>query len=171
MVVRTSISLPDALKAEMDAAGADVNWSAEAAKCFRLVLGQIAAYKERKEMSDVIARLRASKIGKADAKRAEARAAGQEWARSVAEYDELEVAASLRGADCCAGEPDAPYGHADLIAFDILRLSKDDRDESQSDDFWASAKQDRAHICMDREFLEAFLDGAGEVFDLVESSL
>lgn len=62
MATRTTISLPDDLKARMDEVDQPVNWSAEAAKCFEKLLGEIAARKPKKDMSDIIARLKASKL-------------------------------------------------------------------------------------------------------------
>lgn len=171
MAARTTISLPDDLKAEMDAAGAAVNWSAEAAKCFRVVLGRIASEREKKDMTDVIARLRASKIKSESKKQIDARELGREWARSVAEYDELERAADLSGSDCCSGEPLAPYGYGDYIAFDILGLDEEDQDGFRSDAFWELAGVNSDRIRMDDEFLMYFLEGAAEVYDLVKSSV
>ena len=95
MSVRTTISLPDELKARMDAVGEPVNWSAEAAKCFERLLGEIAARKKEKDMSDVIARLKASKIENDDEVNAAGFEAGRYWAKNIASYAQLRRASNM----------------------------------------------------------------------------
>jgi hypothetical protein len=60
-IYRTTISISADLKRRIDKAGEDVNWSAIAARAFESKLADIAAKKEKKNMDDVIQRLRASR--------------------------------------------------------------------------------------------------------------
>jgi hypothetical protein len=59
--MRTSISVPLALKKRMDAAKEQINWSAIACRAFEEKLAEIASRKRRKTLDDVIQRLRGSK--------------------------------------------------------------------------------------------------------------
>lgn len=87
--VRTTISLSAALKSRMDAIKDQVNWSAIAARAFECKLAEFAAAKETKEMSDVIARLRQSRLESMDVNFREGKRRGDFWAREHAEFSEL----------------------------------------------------------------------------------
>lgn len=68
----------------------DTNWSAVACQAFEIKLGELAAQKEQKTMTDVLARLKASKM-KANAQEYnEGFELGKAWASDYAEFEELQ---------------------------------------------------------------------------------
>jgi len=165
MSIRTTISLPEDLKARMDAAAETVNWSAEAAKCFERVLGEIASRKATKELSDVVSRLRATRIDEEDETKAEGFQLGQKWAQHVATYRELERATAIdRNETLRMGEA---WCIADVVAFEISPRAADSGDSAE---FW-----ERAGISLDTAndvtFLEGFLDGVDEIWEQVSDRL
>jgi hypothetical protein len=83
--VRTTISIPASLKARMDAATEEINWSAVAAHAFEARLAEIITKRGAKDMQEVIARLKASKAKSDDATQHEAEGAGRQWAMNQAE--------------------------------------------------------------------------------------
>lgn len=83
------ISITPDLLARLDQYG-DVNWSAVACQAFEIKLGELASQKETKDMSDVIARLRASKLKAQSEEFANGFEHGEQWAREYAEVPELE---------------------------------------------------------------------------------
>ena len=86
---RVNIYIRDELKDQMVEAGEKIRWSSIAQQAFSAELAHIASTKEIGNMDDVIERLRASKRSKADEDRKVGRAAGVEWAKHDAQYDEL----------------------------------------------------------------------------------
>lgn len=177
MSVRTTISLPDDLKARMDAVQEPVNWSAEAAKCFERLLGEIASRKKEKDMSDVIARLRASKRDAEDDHYRLGYDAGKRWAEHHATYTQLERAANF-DVETFGGEWLAPWSGAHWVAFEILRA--DIGNESNEDlerlalDLWSNAlledDEDWIWKTLDEggdTILTGFIEGAGAVFAAV----
>ena len=174
MSVRTTISLPDDLKARMDAVTEQVNWSAEAAKCFEKVLGGIAARKSQKDYSDVIARLRASKMKSEDENYDAGHAAGIFWAENNASYPELKRAVDY-DTDQIGGQWLAPWRGCDWIAFALLGLDVqellNDELEERSDAFWAPAGGAQSVDSMGNEFLIGFIEGAVQVWNQVRNQL
>lgn len=174
MSVRTTISLPDDLKARMDAATEPVNWSAEAAKCFEKVLGGIAARKSQKDYSDVIARLRASKMKSEDKNYDAGHAAGIFWAEHNASYPELKRAVDY-DTDQISGRWSTPWRGCDWVAFAVLNLDVqellDGELEEHSDAFWAPAGGPKSVNAMGDEFLIGFIDGATQVWNQVQDQL
>jgi len=168
MSVRTTISLPDELKARMDAVEEPVNWSAEAAKCFEQLLGTLAAKKREKNMSDVIARLRASKIESDDKEERFAFEAGASWATDEASYAELKRAVRFLEANSEGGYWDA-YGLPVYAACAILG-EEDDRDVGQR--FWEQIGIEliQEHY-EDDSFVMGFLEGAKSIWDKVEDKI
>jgi hypothetical protein len=167
MSIRTTISLPEDLKARMDAAAEPVNWSAEAAKCFERVLGEIASRKATKELSDVVSRLRATRIDEEDETKADGFRLGQQWAQHVATYRELDRATDIDRNEIWMGEPMAPWCRADLVAFQI---NPKEADSGSSAEFWerAGTSLDTAN---DEDFLDGFLDGAHDIWQRVADRL
>src|SRR5690242_4321225 len=95
--VRTTISVPNDLKARMDACGEPVNWSAVACRAFEEKLAEITRRRGAKSMKEVAMRLRASKRRSETEVYNEGSEAGKDWAMHRAEADELERLATLRG--------------------------------------------------------------------------
>ena len=178
MAVRTTISLPDDLKAQMDAVTEPVNWSAEAAKCFQQVLGQIAQRKQEKNMNDVIARLRASKAKTQDDAENAGYRAGAAWAETRAEYAELERLDELNLNGWFDGIPMAPWSPADNFVIAVLGL---DPEEMHREDiaemiesFWENAGTSREAIenaAFGESFIEGFASGACDVFAKVADQI
>src|SRR5262245_47766624 len=111
---RTTISIPLDLKARMDAAGEQVNWSAVAARAFEEKLAELASRKSAKErtMADVVQRLRASKLKGQDRRYKAGHDAGERWAKNLASAEELErLADFLDTLDC-----DPSYGREEFFS-------------------------------------------------------
>ncbi len=97
MTARMTISLPDELKARMDAVQVPVNWSGVAARSFEGQLEQLSEVQRSGSLADVVERLRASRRAHAQARPrehdpdpyGEGLAAGMTWARATAECPEL----------------------------------------------------------------------------------
>ena len=89
-MARTTISIPDALKARMDAITESVNWSQVAAVAFELHLGKIATARKEKDKSALVSRLRASKITRGDKDYADGFRSGGHWAEDEASYAHLD---------------------------------------------------------------------------------
>jgi len=168
MSVRTTISLPDELKARMDAVEEPVNWSAEAAKCFEKLLGALAAKKQEKDMSDVIARLKASKMESEDQETTHGFEVGRQWAESQASYAELKRAA--RFLDGVAwGMPWDAYGPGVHAGCAILG---EDPDRQVGEEFWERVGIESADMLYgDDAFVRGFLEGAESVWDAVQDQL
>src|SRR4051812_10128908 len=87
---RTTISIPQDLKEQMDATADQVNWSAVAAQAFKVKLAEIASRRAR-TMSDedIVKRMRAVKEAEDGEDREEGKAAGSEWATRWAKPRQL----------------------------------------------------------------------------------
>jgi len=170
--------LPDDLKAQMDAVTEPVNWSAEAAKCFQQVLGQIAQRKQEKNMNDVIARLRASKAKTQDDAGNAGYSAGAQWAKTAAEYLELERLDALNLEHWFDGIPMAPWTQADRFVMHVLDLNPDEmhRDDIEEliERFWLQVGTSREAIenaAFGESFIEEFARGACDVFAKVADQI
>lgn len=89
-MARTSVYVPDDLKARMDAVDDDVNWSALAVVAFEAKLAEIAERRENKTMDDVVQRYRASRLKAGSEDFAQGSEAGVSWARESAEWSEMD---------------------------------------------------------------------------------
>ena len=96
-VARTSVSLPAGLKRRMDKVKEPVNWSALACRAFENELADIASKKEKKDMNDVVDRLRSSLRGNEEKAYKEGFAFGQWWASHRAEASFLQRLERLHG--------------------------------------------------------------------------
>lgn len=176
MSVRTTISLPDELKARMDALNEPVNWSAEAAKCFEKLLGEIASRKQEKDLSDIIARLRATKMESEEKASKIAHDAGVYWATHHATYQELERAVNYDRSVIGDCQWNGPYRGCDWIAFILLGV-EDDEDRLSfelSDEFWQLAGIKGGADAVDEMgdgFLYDFFEGAEEIWDKVADKI
>lgn len=180
MAVRTTISLPDGLKERMDATTENINWSAEAAKCFERLLGELAARKQEKDMNDVIARLKATRFQEEDEDRKAGFIAGQQWAENSASYAELKRAAEFDFSEFdLEANWNAPWNGLDWIAFTICNVDPDQHDDPDdaSEVFWAqvlgvdNGSARRAAEKLEESFLEGFFEGAESVWVAVASKL
>lgn len=86
---RITVYVPDDLKASMDKAGDDLNWSAIAQHAIRAAISIHHLQRNPSDMTNVIERLRASKQDAEEASTASGRDCGATWARTTAEYGEL----------------------------------------------------------------------------------
>src|SRR4051794_17293907 len=94
--VRTTISVPAELKARMEAAAEQVNWSAVACQAFEAKLAEIITRRGPRDMNDAITRLRESKRRADEAAESEGSEDGRRWAMEEAEAVELERLEALR---------------------------------------------------------------------------
>ncbi len=145
-VVRTCISLPRALKEQMEGAEGSVNWSAVAAGAFELKLKEIEAQKETKSMEDVIARMKAADELDSRESYQNGRRDGEKWAREVARPKEL------RRLEASANEVE-----------DDLELYEQFFDERSSDSIDEDEDPD--------SYAKGFIEGALAVWDQVKAAL
>jgi hypothetical protein len=156
---KITIYVSDDLKSEMDKAEAQKpNWSAIAQEVFELECHRIANRKKGGgKMNEVIERLRKSKENKSNQDRIRGHAAGRNWAMSRAEYDELER----------LSEFEFQYETEDL-AWDVAIAIAGDVDQARDRNLW----EEQVGIPNPSDaFVEAFVEGAGEVFDEVSPDL
>lgn len=140
MATRMSISLPATLKHRMDKVEEPLNWSALACRAFEAKLGEVASAKKEKQMSDVIERLRATRIEINSVLAQRGRELGLAWAKDDATAQELELLAKFfdeagRDAERALdpGESSA-YGSGETFVF-IIRPN-DEKDRQAATDFW-----------------------------------
>ena len=131
-----------------------VNWSEVAQAAFEREI--VNHNFEVKNMEHVIERLRASKTAFADKERAEGVRAGRNWAQQHASYEHLHTVANLDLTDEAnyAVQMDKALGNTGL-----------NRDES----FWADG--DEVWKLPSNEYVEAFVDGACDVWDQVADKI
>lgn len=156
-MARVTVYVPDDLKAEMDAAGDDLNWSNIAQGAFRDAITSNRLKHGVKDMSDVIERLRASKRRVQAEERAYGQEAGKKWAAEYAEYDELErlMAASL-------------IDTVDLQTFMKCYDPQDNLCASEWEDLWQAWW---GAASPSKTALAGFVEGAVEVFEAVQDKL
>jgi hypothetical protein len=183
MSYRTTISIPDDLKEQMDAIGDRVNWSAVAAQAFRAKVFEIQARKGTKmKKADIVKRMKAAQ--EADTEDYDdGKQAGREWAASQATPKALRrLTAYMQKYDhepmghdwWDVGSPhwNAPWGAVDNITFAIRPKLKEDQDEQGIRSFWEEVLGDEtAHYIQDSDFLHGFGDGAREVWEEVSDEL
>ncbi|MBU1702315.1 MAG: hypothetical protein KJ970_12030 [Candidatus Eisenbacteria bacterium] len=177
---RTTISVPADLKRRMDKVTEPVNWSALACQAFQGKLAEIASKKEKKNMSDVIERLRASKRSSDSECYKDGYAAGQEWAKNRAEARELERLDSLQAR--LAHEPSygwneyfdsdygsSAYGLGERLYFDLDPEYNGDR--SAAKDFWECVVGEKISSDLPDEFIRGFAEGALSIWNEVQGKL
>lgn len=168
-MARTTISLPDELKAQMDKSSALINWSEVAANAFRAELERISIRKQRtegKKMSAAIERLKKSKLAYAAEGYDRGHAAGVLWAQDTAEYGELKrLSNEWESAETT--ETDDAYGSPGVF----LRMisGEDQLTRTEVDDLLANVGLDkRDDDAYSPDYWDGFVEGALEVFDKVE---
>jgi hypothetical protein len=84
-----TITVPADLKARMDDAGAEINWSAVASRAFEERLTEIASSRKEKTMNEVVQRLRGSLKTEENRSFQMGRNDGRRWAEDLAEVHHL----------------------------------------------------------------------------------
>jgi hypothetical protein len=176
---RTTISVPPALKEQMETVETSVNWSALACRAFEDKLAEIAAHKEKKDMNDIVTRLRASKRQAEDAQYKAGAEAGREWAGDTAEADELQRlerwSAETRqhwGWDKLFTEgngSDSPV--AELVVSTVWPDADGNYGYSSVQDLWEQALGDNTSAKDDPSFVKGFVEGALALWDEVKDQL
>jgi post-segregation antitoxin (ccd killing protein) len=167
-MARTTISLPDDLKAEMDALGDSINWSATAAEAFRVAIECAKVRRQRtegKKMKAAIARLRESRKAYLDEADDRGHADGTEWAIETAEYGELtSLAHWWAQTDSC--ETNDALGPGGTF---LCMISNDDSVRGADiDNFWTELGKDRDDDDQNSApYWDGFVRGALEVFEQV----
>jgi hypothetical protein len=169
-MARTTISIPDDLKAEMDALGNEVNWSATAAEAFRAQIERIKVRRSRNEgkrMSAAIQRLKASKVDYEGEAHERGHEDGVRWAMERAEYAELKRLSEAWPQVDTTETIDALGAPGVFLR---MILDEDDFGGRQSiEDFWTNlGKDSRDQDAYSFQYWDGFGEGALEVFEKVE---
>jgi hypothetical protein len=175
---RTTISIPLDLKRRMDEVEG-VNWSAVATRAFEEKLAEIATKKERKSMTDVVQRLRASKVRAQGKVYQEGYTAGRRWASEIAAAAELERMAEKRDELYKAGPNEWDrWFKSDAPGYDLLQAIAEKRIKDNAGPFmqhyelfWGQiiGIDDRTRGLPD--YVRGFAEGALEVWDAVRDEL
>jgi hypothetical protein len=176
---RTTITVPQDLKARMDAVREQVNWSALACRAFEEKLAEIASKKEKLTVDDVIQRLKLSREQMESAEYKDGEAVGRDWASRRAEAAELtKLESFLAELD---GEPSlsrgrffSDYGSSAFSTADHLyfALHPEEQTRDASRDFWETVLGDKELYKRDSDdFLRGFAEGAEAVWDEVKHQL
>lgn len=157
-MARVTISISDNLRVRMDEVDDSVNWSNLAARAFETKLGEIATQKQAKSMSEVIQRLRASKLGVEDDSFKEGYTSGVNWAKDTAQYIELSYIAEI--------EVDPAWDENDLILYIENAIAAEATWERYYlDCFWENVFSDGVETALkDSSKLSGFIKGASSVF-------
>ncbi|OJW25105.1 MAG: hypothetical protein BGO49_11550 [Planctomycetales bacterium 71-10] len=180
---RMTISVPNELKARVEAAGESVSWSAVACAAFEAKLGQMIEDKGARDMQDVVTRLRATKAAaEGEDYRIMGRVSGAAWARDRATAGQLGILEKFREQNREHGislaewfERDLYGGwtHADALAalfmgyLDLQDCENDemtDVAERKSEDMFQSSRTDLHWL---RGYVEGALDVWGQVKDQI----
>lgn len=165
-MARQNIYVNDDLKERMDAVREPVNWSEVAADAFEKKLGEIAQRKKRKTMTDVVQRLRASKLEHESEEEKLGRKAGEEWARDHAAWAELQRSAQMVDDQSWReGVGDAFGLSGNLISHVCPDLHGD---RGAQEDFWEAWGEERYPP---NEFVWSFFEAAAEVFEKVRKQV
>lgn len=172
-IYRLSVSITQDLKRRMDKVADQVNWSATAAAAFESKLAEIAARKEKKDMTDVVQRLRASKLETANEVYKDGFATGQEWAKDTANAAQLVRLERWRTA--CGADWDTVFEIEDHGYNNASRSLAETVAEIEGrhsiDEFWETAVGDDLTKIEDGPFVHGFAEGALAVWDEVKSQL
>jgi len=172
MGTRMSVYVSDDLKKRMDKVKEPVNWSAVACTAFEQKLGEIAERKQRKNMADVIQRLRASKLESDTETERQAREAGRKWAMEYATARELENLEKAR--EQCGNDYERIFTNgmnrpAEVVA--SFATGQQDLDRADVEQFAERAAGEDADKLDDPDYALAFIDGALDVWYDVKTEL
>ena len=175
-MARTTISLPDDLKKEMDKLVGEVNWSALSADTFRAEINRIKVRKAAltgDAMAATVERLQASKKQYTASASARGRAVGADWALKTANYGELCGLAQLDLDDFFDGFPNehaSGFGFHEYLAWNIAGPVDHSREQAAA--FWRRAtKRTVGEDIQSKDFLRGFAEGALEVFEAAAKKL
>jgi hypothetical protein len=172
-MARSNISIPDDLKRRMDQVeGERVNWSALACQAFESRLAEIITKQGAKDMEEVVARLRASRMKTSSKLKTAGHEAGVEWAKTSAEAEELrriEGLCSSDWAEWLAGPFNMSYGVEECFVFAVQ--PENDGSRSAVDDFWGQAAPEITRPEINEDFIDGFTNGAMEVWYAVKDRL
>lgn len=157
-MARVNIYVPDDLKARMDAAGDNVNWSDIARRVFLEAVTNIEHRKER-TMSTAIERLKASKERHVNQMSESGREHGTAWARDKAEYDQL-----ARICDISVNDTDEWYPTT------ALKMAIDPVNDLNMNEL-AELLLGDSRATISPEFAEGFIEGAQAFYEEVEDDL
>jgi hypothetical protein len=177
--IRTTISIPAALKARMDAVDEPINWSSIAAQAFELKLAEITTKRGAEDMNDVVIRLRASKQNHGNPMRSRGLEAGRIWARRHAEAAELgrleewtDRPRPAISSSCWEDNLDRAAGAALGPDHEIVQAIRGEEiDRAECDLFWETVIGDDNPNRHARQFFLGFVDGAMEVWNMVKDQL
>jgi len=171
-MARIAVYVPDDLRAEMDKVESlEPNWSAIAQEAFRVECQRLLNRKQgASKMQATIERLRAQKTRADDEAKVEGHASGRKWAMELADYPELERLSKWRtDAEKSWSEGYDPTSEAGLLWDVTCAIFGDDRPaEGDMLAFWQRAT---GYPEPSDKMVEAFVEGALEVFDEVEDKL
>ena len=167
---KINLSVPDDMKARMDAAGDRRNWSAVARRAFDLELKHIESIMEIKTMNQVIERLKASKAMSAANSEDDGRHAGRLWAKERAEYDELKRVGGLEMHIFSENFEDPDGSCLDIV---VRAIAADEADGLDGDEiaYMFGIVRDEIDVTLTRDFLVGFVMGAQEVWEEVADKL
>ena len=168
-MARTTISIPDDLKARMDKVAEPVNWSDVARRAFEIELGNIAKRKQEKDMSAVIQRLKGSKLSHGKDVYREGRAYGEKWVKDIAEYAQLEKLSELGADNDFDFDPSGTTAYGNAENFVFLLFPEDEANRQDCTNFWEEL--DDPSNRDDPEFLEGFAAGALDIYARVADQL
>jgi hypothetical protein len=166
-MARTTISIPDDLKAEMEKLGIGVNWSGIAARAFRAEVDRFNVRKERTagaKMKAGLARLKGSQADY-DAQGSErGYAEGVAWAQDSATFGELARLASESRRATSTRSTDA-LGAAGVF---LRMISEREVHKPEVQKFWKELQTRDSNDRGSPEFWNGFTEGALAVFEAMK---
>lgn len=174
--VRTTISVPTELKAQMDALEESVNWSAVACQAFEAKVAEVITRRKAKDMNETITRLRASQRKHADEQYRSGYTDGERWAKDEAEAPELERLLSCRRmgtaqdwASYFADDETSAYSPGERIYFTIA--PDEDKNRDAAAEFWEHVSGSRGALMGDGSYVRGFWEGALDVWVKIKDKL
>ena len=177
--VRTTISMPSDLKVRMERVRETVNWSAVACRAFENKLAEIAARKEKKAMSDVVERLRASLRIEQGANYQDGWEAGCVWCKEQAsaeelrrlqEFEQLIKDKGKRAWEQWFSEQREHIPWMRLV--DLIHKHEFPQPEGTAIPFWKRVLGEEKHQKLrSGDFLRGFVEGAMELWSKVQKEL
>lgn len=173
---KISIYVPDEMKARMDETDDRANWSATAQRAFEIELGHLESAQEIGSMTDVIERLRASKEVSTKASQDDGRTAGQEWAKKIAEWEQLKRLAGLDAESLYEGYAEYPdWSAREFVTTTILGDSLEGRHVFRDNDEMAHIYRvphpELVDATLTVDFFVGFVEGASEVWDEIKDEV
>jgi hypothetical protein len=162
---RVTLYVADDLKARMDEVGEAVNWSAIAQRAFREAVSIHTLRKDPSDMKEVVERLRASKVRVQEEAFQSGQDYGRTWAKTNAEFDELQRIAESEQSEEFQRAIDNDDG------VETLQRLIDPQEEMDRSD-WESFWERHANVQPPSEvFARGFVDGAAEVYNEIADQL